>query len=292
MQSQRWRLAWFVALGIVVLSGCANLKFAGNTPKFGTPANNSSELSTTFDPTALDAKTSTEKEKEAPLTPEQKEQRLFESQLALARLCERRNEDESATQLYNAMLEKRPNDPRPHHRLGVLAVRAGNFAQAEEHFGKAQSLTPPTAELLSDIGYSFYLQHRMPEAESTLREALRLEPTHQAAINNLALVLGRQGRFQESMELFKRTNNEAEAYANLAYVLAQNGQLAQAKEMYLRALTLDNRMRAAAQAMLQVNDRAEMHEQLMAMNRQPSAPATVSTNEPNAGLQQTGPLPQ
>jgi Flp pilus assembly protein TadD len=291
MQSQRWRFAWFVALGIAVLSGCANLKIAGDTPKFGLPAGGLAASSTAFDPTALDAKSPASAEKEAALTPEQKEQRMIESQFALARLCERRGENDDAAQIYNTLLEKIPNDPRPHHRLGVLAVQAGNFAKAEECFGKSQSLAPPTPELLSDIGYCYYLQHRLPEAEGALREALRLQPTHSAATNNLALVLGRQGRFQESMELFKRTGNEAEAYANLAYVLAQNGQLAQAKEMYLRALTLDNRMRAAAQAMLQVNDRAEMQDRLAAMNRQPPATA-VSMNEPNAALQPMGPLQQ
>ena len=61
--------------------------------------------------------------------------------------------ERTAKQSYRALLKKAPQDARLHHRLGVLAVQKGDFAEAEEHFRAAKSLAPPTAELLSDIGY-------------------------------------------------------------------------------------------------------------------------------------------
>lgn len=76
------------------------------------------------------------------------------------------------------------------------------------------------------------------------------------------------------MDLFKRVNSEAEACANVAYVLAQNGDLSQSQQMYLRALTLDNRMRAAAQAALQIKEREE------ARSRLASSPSTSSAVVP------------
>jgi Flp pilus assembly protein TadD len=206
----------------------------------------------------------------------------LESQYALARLGERRGEADQAEAKYRELLEKAPDDARIHHRLGVLAVRKGDFVHAEEYFQKARSLATPTAELLNDIGYCYYLQHKLPEAETTLNEALKLEPTNAAAVNNLALVLGRSGRVKESLELFKRNNSEAEACANLAYVLAQNGDMAQAREMYLRALTLDNRMRAAAQAVLQIDERQEA-EQRLASARQTSLASQRPVRLPQVG---------
>ena len=187
-----------------------------------------------------------------------------ESQLALARLMERRGESQQAEQILHALQAKSPHDPRPYHRLAVIAVRKNDFAQAEKLFQTAQSLGPPTADLLSDLGYCYYLQQRLPEAKAVLNQALQLESNHASATNNLALAVGAEGRFDESLSLFKRVNKEAQAYANLAYVLAQYGDLVRSQQVYERALTLDNSMREAAKAMLQVAKRKQVLARLAA----------------------------
>jgi Flp pilus assembly protein TadD len=255
MLSQKCRLLLFVGLCSATLSGCASLKWTGENAQLNsgsvdgaiTPSTDSTSISQSG---LSSAGLGMGKSKASG-----KSDNASESQFAMARLCERRNETEQAEQIYNALLEKTPQDARIQHRLGVIAVRKGDFAKAEKRFEKARSLATPTVELLSDIGYCCYLEQKLPEAEASLTEALKLEPTNATAINNLALVRGRQGRYQESLELFKRTNSEAEAYANLGYVLSQNGESEQAKQMYLRALTLDNKMRAAAEAILQLEHR-------------------------------------
>jgi Flp pilus assembly protein TadD len=243
-------LAGFCSVG---MAGCANLKVAGDgsSPASATRAGMSgpaaeAALFSSFGLSPTGAKASG-----------QSSDRALESQFALARLCERRGETEQAKRGYGELMKLSPQDARVPHRLGVLAIQEANFAEAEQLLTTSRSLAPPTLELLSDMGYCYYLQNRLPEAENVLSEALKQDPNYAPAINNLALVKGREGRFQESLELFKRTNSEAEAYADLAYVYAQNGQLEKAEETYLQALTLDNRMRAAAQAMLQIGDRKE-----------------------------------
>jgi len=205
----------------------------------------------------------------------------LDNEIAMARLCERRGENDDAERMYLALLAKVPQDPRLHHRLGVLAVQKGNFSRAEEHFRAARSRAPAGSELLSDQGYCSYLQGRFKEAEDFFRQALTAGADSPVAItmatNNLGLAVGAQGRLDESLNLFKRVNSEAEAFANLAYVLAQTGQGARAQQMYLRALTLDNTMRAAAQAMLQVAERSQARVELAAPNCHPApgAPATA-----------------
>ena len=209
---------------------------------------------------------------------------LIEGQLALARLCERRGEVDQAEEYYNGLLKKTPQDARPHHRLAILAVQKGDFARAEEHYRVALAAAPNDVELLSDVGYTLYLQRRLPEAEACLRRALTLEPTHASATNNLALVVGTEGRFDEALMLFKRANPEAEAYANLAYVMAQNGQTARAQDTYLKALTLDQNLRVAAQAMLQVADRGQAQAQArLAVANRPAPPAGSVANVAPAG---------
>lgn len=272
----RWRkreIVLFVGLCCVGLGGCANLSLSGDSDTFGTAATGAASgvQSPISQASALFG------ELGVPTASSEAEKNTLEGQLALARLCERRHEDKEAERLYIALLEMAPRDARPHHRLGVLAVQKGDFAKAEEYFHATQSLAPASAELLSDIGYCYYLQHRLPEAEAKFSESLKLDPTYAAAINNLALVLGRQGRVGESLDLFKRTNSEAEAYANLAYVLAQNGERAQAEKYYLHALTLDNKMRAAAEAVLQLKERDQVQSRLESENIGPLAAATPAS---------------
>jgi Flp pilus assembly protein TadD len=282
MQRREFRLVLSIGLLSVWLSGCANLKWAGDGRPLSSlsPRESASPSPSTAAVSRAGASTATASAKDA-AAPDQKKN-LLEGQFAMARLCERRGESEQADQIYCALLQKAPQDARLHHRLGVLAMKKGDFTQAEERFRTAASLAPPTAALLSDIGYCCYLQEKLPEAEEVLNKALNLEPTYATAVNNLALVMGREGRFQESLDLFRRTNSEAEAYANLAYVLAQNGETAQAKQMYLRALTLDNTLRAAAQAMLQIEERGQVQTKLASASH---APLLVDppASEPIAG---------
>lgn len=173
----------------------------------------------------------------------------------LARLAERRGQTEDARQIYEAVLAKNPNHQQAHHRLGVYYARQRQYHQADAHFHKAWELGPQSADLLSDMGYRLHLEDRLPEAEKLLREALAKEPQHVAATNNLALVVGQQGRLQEALALFKQVGGEAEAEANLAYLLAQRGDLRLAQAHYSKALSIKSDMKPAAAALLQIANR-------------------------------------
>jgi Flp pilus assembly protein TadD len=204
------------------------------------------------------------------------------SELALARLIERSGNTQQARQFYLALMKRKPEDPAPYHRLGVLAAREGKFGEAEKFFQTARGLGPSNADLLSDLGYVYYLECRLPEAETVLREAVAMDPRHQAACNNLGLVLGEQGRYDEAFATFKQVDSEAEAYANLAYVFAQTGDLERAEEAYLHALTLDNHLRVAAGAMLQIADRRQRKATLRAEAGRDERAAPPAPTDPGA----------
>ncbi len=86
-----------------------------------------------------------------------------------------------------------------------------------------------------------------------MRRAVELEPNQPVYGNNLALVVGEQGRDQESLDLFRRYGTEEHACANMAYLYAQRGEYPKAMEMYSRVLTQDPKDRTAAAALLQVS---------------------------------------
>jgi tetratricopeptide (TPR) repeat protein len=136
------------------------------------------------------------------------QQAEIESDLALARLGERRGQSEGATQLYRKIAQKYPHHPAAYHRLGVLFARENNFNDANECFEYAAQLAPPSLELLSDLGYCYYLQSRYDEAEQVLRHALKQKPNHESSCNNLGLVLGAQGRYADALEARRTVHTE------------------------------------------------------------------------------------
>ena len=158
------------------------------------------------------------------------------SRLSLARLSERRGQPKVALQIYEKVLVENPRSIVANHRLGVMAARQGKLDLADQYFQSARQLAPPTAQLLADIGYGYYLQNRTAEAEQVLKEALKLDPDNAVASNNLALVFGEQRRFDESLAAFQRVGTDAQAHANLAYIYSQLGEYDQAQSHYSRAL--------------------------------------------------------
>jgi len=212
-----------------------------------------------------------------------------EGKLAMARLCERRGDLKQAERFYQELLAENPNQQRVYHRLGVIAAQQGRYAQADENFHRAMTTGEPNVELLCDAGYSLYLQHRLQDAEATLRQALAIQPQDPRACNNLGLVLGEQGRLDESLAMFKRAGKEADAYTNLGYVLAQIGDLQGAQQMYSHALTLDGSNRPAAEAMLQVAARQKKIHEMMLARKPEAAPATPASHVVPAAAHTTQP---
>ncbi len=194
---------------------------------------------------------------------------------ALARLSERRGQSAQAERLYTVMIERDPEGPLPYHRLGVMRAKEGKFSEAEGYFTEALRLAPSDPALLSDVGYCYYLQDRLDEAEQILRRGLEIEPDNPAIANNLGILVGEQGRYDECLAFFQRTGAAESAYANLAFVYAQQGELEKAKAAYSRALTLNQNLRPAAEAMIQL----AQHEQL-----QKQRPIAQSAPRPESHL--------
>ena len=183
---------------------------------------------------------------------EQTARRSLDGPLTLARLAENRGQAMEAERLYRSILERDPDNLLIYHRLAILEARKGRFDQADAYFEKALNLETGDPTLLSDAGYSQYLQQRWDRAEALLQQALDLDPRHEAATNNLALVLAEKGDTRGALALFRQTGSEARAYANLGFVFARSAEVAKAKAAYRRALSLDPQMMVAAEALVQL----------------------------------------
>lgn len=174
--------------------------------------------------------------------------------LSLARLTERQGNLDEAMMTYRKVQEADPDNVLAHHRVGAVAVKERRFEDARASFETAMRLAEPSAELLNDVGYLYYLRQELPNAEAMYRQSLTKDPRNKQARNNLGLALAEQGRFDEAMAEFRQVGTEAEAYSNLAYIQVKVGELAEAEKNCHKALSLDNSLRPAAETLMQVAD--------------------------------------
>jgi len=105
-------------------------------------------------------------------------------------------------------------DPRladAHFHLGTAYAEAGRWEEAVTSY--RQALGIPTLMnhdfVHQNLGLALYHLKRYPEAESSLRFALSLDPQMQAAYYNLGLVLVAERRSEEARAAFRRARQLA-----------------------------------------------------------------------------------
>lgn len=104
--------------------------------------------------------------------------------------------------------------------LGSAYDQQGRYAEARSQYGKALELEPGEITVLNNMGMSYALEGDLKKAESTLREVLLLpkaaaEPRIR---QNLALVVGLQGRFDEARKIASEDLPPDQVEANMAYL--------------------------------------------------------------------------
>lgn len=122
---------------------------------------------------------------------------------------------EAAEVLGRAHLPERP-DWRILSAQGAVADQMNDHALAQQYYEAALRLVPNEPSVLSNLGLSYALAKRLGDAERVLRQA-SAQPNADARVRqNLALVLGLQGKFPEAEEALRRDLPPQEASANLA----------------------------------------------------------------------------
>jgi Flp pilus assembly protein TadD len=126
---------------------------------------------------------------------------------------------EAAEVLRNAHSPANP-DWRVLSAQGAVADQMGDHVQAQRYYEAALRIVPGEPAVLSNLGLSYALAKRLPEAESTLRQASADPRADGRVRQNLALVLGLQGRFGEAEQVLTRDLGPAQAAQNVAALRA------------------------------------------------------------------------
>ncbi|HZP69819.1 MAG TPA: tetratricopeptide repeat protein [Pseudolabrys sp.] len=127
-------------------------------------------------------------------------------------------------------LERAHTPDNPDWRIlnvqGAVLDQMGRHAEAQKHYAAALKITPNEPSVLSNLGLSYLLTKDLKNAEATLRRAVAQPNAGPKVRQNLALVVGLLGRFDEAEKIASADLPESEAAANVAYLrqmLAQKG---------------------------------------------------------------------
>jgi len=111
---------------------------------------------------------------------------------------------------------------RPDWRLisaeGAILDQMGKPNDARQRYRDALDIQPNEPSILSNLGMSYLLTGDLRTAETYLRSASGQPSADSRVRQNLALVVGLQGRFPEAEQIARRELSPQQADANVAYL--------------------------------------------------------------------------
>ncbi|MFO0953972.1 MAG: tetratricopeptide repeat protein [Isosphaeraceae bacterium] len=165
-------------------------------------------------------------------------------------------------------------------RMGGANDRMGRFTQAEIHYRKALEHAPTDAKVWNDIGYSYYLQNRLLDAENALKTAQSMDPNNPKILTNMGLTLAAAGKQDEALQALSRAGGPAVGHANLGFILAAMGKMDEARAQYQLALELQPQLTAARDAIAKLDAPPVLNAPTALVASAAPRPAGVPTSPP------------
>ena len=136
-----------------------------------------------------------------------------------------------------------PESRRANNGLGIIADIEGRHSEARAYFKlampkHARSDDPVQAELLNNIGYSYYMDEQLDIAQSYFLQAIKVDPKFTKSVFNYALVLARLKNYSQALTAFSKVVEPPEANNNTGYIALMNDDLAEADYYLKQALKL------------------------------------------------------
>ncbi len=157
------------------------------------------------------------------------------AQSKLGRMLLAAGQAPSAEEALSRAAQMNPRDPLALSALGAALDQQTKHAEAREKYKAAMAIAPNDVGIMNNLAMSYSLQGKLPEAEGILRKAMA-HPNSKAmprVRQNLALVVGLQGRFDEAKQIASEDLPPDQVQANMAYLqqmLGRQNTWAQLKE--------------------------------------------------------------
>ncbi|HKQ47771.1 MAG TPA: tetratricopeptide repeat protein [Phycisphaerae bacterium] len=161
--------------------------------------------------------------------------------IVLMGLTLRRNYDyRTEISIWEDVIAKRPDSPRPYDALGTAYLRLDRLDEAEALYRQNLQRWPDHGDSHHNLASVLAKRGDYVGAEASFRESIRLAPAHPGAHFNLGLVLGELGKHQEALfeygEAIRLDPAYPEAHNAAGKLLARLGQPDKAVEQYREAI--------------------------------------------------------
>lgn len=103
---------------------------------------------------------------------------------------------------------------------GATLDQLGRNGEARALYTQALVFAPGEASIEANMGLSYAMTNELPAAEQHLRRAVQMQGATSRIRQNLALVVGLQGRFEECRALYAAELPPEQVESNMAYVRA------------------------------------------------------------------------
>jgi Flp pilus assembly protein TadD len=103
---------------------------------------------------------------------------------------------------------------------GAILDQNGKNAEARALYTQALLIAPNEASLEANMGLSYAMTNELDKAEQHLRKASAMRGASAQVRQNLALVVGLQGRFDECRAMFAKDLPPDQVEANMSYIRA------------------------------------------------------------------------
>lgn len=100
----------------------------------------------------------------------------------------------------------------------AILDQLGKPDEARALYRRALDMKPGEPSILSNLGMSYVLGGDLKTAETYMRQAAQAPGSDSRVRQNLALVVGLQGRFKEAEEIARRELSPEQAQANVTYL--------------------------------------------------------------------------
>ena len=122
----------------------------------------------------------------------------------------------------NQMLTLADDPTKPDWRVvsarGTVMAKQGKYSDAVPFYERALTLSPNNPTVMNNLAMAYAMTGDAKKAEGILRQALAAPGAAPKVRENLALVLGLQGRYDESKSIASGVLNSDTASANAAYL--------------------------------------------------------------------------
>lgn len=103
---------------------------------------------------------------------------------------------------------------------GAVLDQMGRHDEARQLYAQALLIAPGQASIAANLGLSYAMTGDLGAAELELRKAVQMRGANSQVRQNLALVIGLQGRFDEARAIYSAELPPDQVESNMAYIRA------------------------------------------------------------------------